>query len=341
MRLLFFILFFAALHVHGQEAYLATPPKERPVRVECGIFLVDLVAILDKEESFVADIYFSCGWDDPRLSYAAKTEEDIKVFLGDSAQDELKKIWWPQIEFFNAGPVDHTEQALFIYPSGRVEYHQGLTGSFRTHLDLTRFPFDIQRLEIMVDSFLWNKDLVELVPGEQTSPYTNVGSHIHNDEKIIDMQVKTGVIKGLRLKKFGNSDEYSTYVATFLVERKPGFFVYQLFVPLFLIMGISCTVFFAYKSDFMQTIGISLASFLVFLAAKFTLNQDLPRVGYMTVIDQAFLVAYLTIGVSVIVCTLREVYGSRGKEWANRLSFHASWAVPLAFIIAIVWIFMT
>ncbi|MBS0616316.1 MAG: hypothetical protein JSR58_07195 [Verrucomicrobia bacterium] len=339
-KLLFVLLLLFAARIHSEEVNITTPPVDLPVRVECSFYLLDLVSILDKEESFSADIYFSCDWKDTRLSFTPTEGQTAKVFLDESALDMLKTIWWPQIEFINAGKLDYTEHALFIYPDGKVEYNIALTGIFRSHLDLTKFPFDFQSLPIKIDSFLWNKNIVELAAAPAEVGFRNRGAHVHNDQKIVDIQVSTEITKGLRLKNFGNSDEFSTYVATISIERKSGFFVYQLFIPLFLVMGISCTVFFAYRSDFMQTIGISLASFLVFLAAKFTLNQDLPRVGYMTVIDKAFLVAYLSIGVSVVVCTLREIYGSKGKEWANRLSFHASWVVPLAFIVSIIWIFL-
>ena len=342
MRFVFFILVsFITFHLHAENVNLISPPAVRPVRVDCNFFLVDIVSILEKEETFVADIYFSCQWDDPRLSYTSVAGAEPKIFLDEKAQDQLKEMWWPQIEFLNAGNIIYDERSLFIHPDGRVEYYVALTGSFRTHLDLTRFPFDRQVLEIKIDSFLWNKNVVELVPATENTGFRNIGNHIHNDEKIADIKIKTELTKGLQLHGFGDSDEYSTYVASIVVERKPGFFIYQLFVPLFSIMGISCTVFFAYKSDYMQIVAISIASFLVFLAAKFTLNADLPRVGYMTVIDKAFLVSYITIGLQILICTLREIYGTRGKEWANRLCFHGAWVVPLVYTSIIIWIFMS
>lgn len=341
MRQLLFFLVLLASFLGAQEGpNLTAPPSQRPVQVECGIFLLDLVSIIDKEETFVADVNFSFAWYDSRLGYTPQGKDDIKVFLDIGAEDQLKKMWWPQVEFLNAGKIENVDRSLFIYPNGKVEYHIGFTGSFRSHLDLTQFPFDKQTLQIKVDSFLWNKNIVEFVPSAEFASFQNLGADIHNDEKIIDTSVSMELNKGVKLTQFGGSDEFSTIVASITIARKPGFFLYQLFVPLFLIMGISCTVFFASRSDYIEVVALSLTSFLVFLAAKFTLNQDLPRVGYMTVIDKAFLVAYLSLGASVVLCTLREVYNNKGKPWADKILSYASWMVPLAFILAIFWIFL-
>ena len=65
-------------------------------------------------------------------------------------------MWWPAFEFVNTAGPAVTNRALEISPDGTVRYLLGMTSEFRANLDLRRFPFDRQTLEVRVESFLWD-----------------------------------------------------------------------------------------------------------------------------------------------------------------------------------------
>ncbi len=316
-----------------------SPPLPLPVKVETSFYLLNFESIREKEEIFTADVYFKFKWKDPRLSFTPEPGEGVKTYLEEGAVAQLNLIWWPQIEFLNSGSPTYNNRALFIYPDGMVEYYISITGDFRTHLDLSHFPFDRQPLKIMIDSFLWNKDICEFVPTPAIDHPDSAITQIHDKLGILSIKESVETTQGLNIIQTGESAEYSTYIVTITTQRISGFFILQVFIPLILVFGISCAVFFSYKEPFLDRIMLSLTSLLVFLAAKFTINQDLPQIGYMTIIDKAFLVAYISLGISVIMSILEKVIGNTNPERSVRIEKHARWIVPLLFVIAIILIF--
>ena len=314
--------------------HLTSPPHKLPVIVYTDFFLLDLINIDEKNQTFSADVYFLFKWQDSRLAFSSDVDpKQPQVFLNESAEDKLKEIWWPQIEFINGGTPIFNNRALFIFPDGTIEYHIGITGDFRTEYDFKNFPFDSQVLQIMIDSFLWDLKVVEFVPLPHRVRSHLGGSSEFEDERIVELTETTSTVMGPVSQFFGGGGEYSTYVVSMKLMRRSGFFLYQVFLPLLLVMGIACTVFFAYKEPFLDRIMLSLTSFLVFLAAKFTINQDLPHIDYMTKVDKSFVLSYIFIGVTVVVSVLHKLWIIPQEERARKLDYHARWAVPLTYVV--------
>ena len=107
-----------------------------------------------------------------------------------------------------------------------------------------------------------------------------------------------------------------------------------MFVPLFLLLFVCSFVLFAKDEPFVDKLMVSITSFLVLVATKFALNQDLPHVGYMTTIDKVFLVAYSCIVMTALVNTLHKISGH------VKIEFHARWIIPLVFILGTLSIFV-
>ncbi|MBI2743304.1 MAG: hypothetical protein HYX48_05250 [Chlamydiales bacterium] len=340
-RLLILLLLLVFSRVQAQsnaEETFTSPPPNLPVKVETSFYLVDLVTIDEKAETFLADVYFSFKWNDPRLVFGA-TDHKPKVYLEERAAAILKEIWWPQIEFLTASLPIYNNRSVFIFPDGDVEYYIAVTGNFRTRFDFKRFPFDTQTLDIKIDSFLWDKNILEFVPAKGKVLFHKALEDTRNEASILRLHDIAGTTPGPILENLGNTSEYSTYEVVIETERKYGFFVYQIFIPLFLVLGIACTVFFAHKEPFLDRIMVSLTAFLVFIATKFMINQDLPQIGYMTFIDKIFVVSYICIGVTVAVSVLEKLWSPKNEKRAKKLDELMRLITPITFILLFILLF--
>ncbi|MBS0620931.1 MAG: hypothetical protein JSS61_05690 [Verrucomicrobia bacterium] len=321
------------------RADLTSPPPELPVRIETDFYLLNFLDINEKVETFTADTYFSFKWKDPRLAYTPEPGETVRIFVNAAALDKLKKIWRPQIEFVNASSLTYKKRSLFLFPDGTVEYYMSVLGKFSAHLDLRHFPFDEQFLDITVDSFLWNSDIVQFVPAKILPGIDSAIHEIHGELDIIGIQQKTGTTTGPSyLSQWGDSEDYSTFSVTIHVKRRPFYYIFDIFLPLVLIFGISCTVFFAYREPFLDRIMLSLSCLLVLLATKFTVNQDLPQIGYVTRIDQTFLLAYFCIAISVLMSVIEKNITAQRIEEGKKLDLLSRWVVPSIFLVGFLYI---
>src|SRR5919197_6083399 len=89
-------LLFLAGVASADEQSQSLPPGGQPVEVACGVFLANLSTIAERSETFNADLYLSFRWRDARLAFVG---DEPKRFLEDSAVEQLKQMWWPEIEF--------------------------------------------------------------------------------------------------------------------------------------------------------------------------------------------------------------------------------------------------
>jgi hypothetical protein len=87
------------------------PPGKPPVEVAAGFFLANLSGAAERSETFEADLYLSFRWHDPRLAFDGTQP---KRFVEEAAVEQLKEMWWPQLEFVNTGQPDVANRTLAL-----------------------------------------------------------------------------------------------------------------------------------------------------------------------------------------------------------------------------------
>lgn len=126
-------------------------PGEGVTTVSIDFFLLNLDVVDEKNETFAADLYLEYEWDDPRLAH---DDPEERLYADAAVDEQFSGMWCPQIEYVNTAEPQVTNQSLEIFPSGHFKHTVGLTSTFRANLDLRRFPFDRQQLEVRIQSFL-------------------------------------------------------------------------------------------------------------------------------------------------------------------------------------------
>jgi hypothetical protein len=323
--ILFCLVAFVFLRgVAGADGW-SPPPGSRPVEVAVGIFLANLSGVAERSETFNADLYLSVRWRDARLAFAGA---EPKRFMEEAAVEQLKQMWWPQLEFVNTAVPELTNRALDISPDGSVRYELGVTGDFRSDLDLRRFPFDRQTLPVRIQSFIWTDDQMVFVPDP-----TRIG---FNPESTFEGLSVTGVrseVVRRQLTGWTAAESYSEYIALIDVDRRATFYVWTVFTPMVLIFLISCTLFVVPYESFSSRISISLTALLACIATQFAMSFNLPQIAYLTVIDRAFLVTYACIAVGVLVSTLQATLLRDRPEQAARVNRLAGVGLPALFLL--------
>lgn len=315
--------------VVGDE--ISLPPGERPVTVHTGFFLVNLSSVAERNETFEADLYVYFRWRDSRLAFEGS---EPRRYIDEGATARLAEIWWPAIEFVNTAQPAVTNRALEIFPDGTVQYLIGMTSEFRANLDLRRFPFDRQVLEVRIESFLWNES--EMVFAADA---TRIG---FNPESTFEGLVATRAASELRRSLVaGWGTAFSEFVALIEVERRATFYVWTLFAPLALIFLISCTVFVVDIENFHDRVGISLAALLASIATQFAMSFNLPQIAYLTVIDRIFLVTYTCVALGVLISTVQASLLRGQRARVARIDRIAGFGLPILFAaligLCIVW----
>ena len=306
------------------SAQVYAPPQTGVTTVTVDFFLLNLNSVSEKDETFDADMYLEYEWDDPRLAH---NDGEEQLFADAAVDERLKTMWWPQIEYVNTSEPTVTNQSLEIFPSGHVKHTVGLTTTFRANLDLRRFPFDRQRLDVRIRSFLYDADRVRLIPLANQPGW-------EHDSTFEELRV-TGVTAESRIVQLsGRTERFAEFQASIVVVRNWAFYLWTVFGPVVLIFLIACAVFLVPLEAFADRVSICLTALLACIATHFAISFNLPHVGYLTVIDRLFVLTYAFVAL-LVMASAAELLVRKNAIARRRVNVLAAVVLPLAYLAVI------
>jgi len=123
--------------------------------VDVGLNVLDISQVDDLDQSFVADIFITAWWQDPRLAAVAINNGAPCVF-------GINEVWHPGLQFLNRrGGTNDLAEVVTAHGDGKVTYAQRIYGEVASPLDLRRYPYDQQVLPVVVGSTL-EQDMVRV-----------------------------------------------------------------------------------------------------------------------------------------------------------------------------------
>ncbi len=125
----------------------------------------------------------------------------------------------------------------------------------------------------------------------------------------------------------------------FDLKRKHQFYTLKVIVPVFFIVLISFTTFWIRNNQIEAKLNLAIVSLLALIAYNFIVNNDIPKIAEITVLDSFILISYLFTG----FCTFISVYSyydyRRDKLTGdfNPIDVKLRYLAPLAYILSILF----
>jgi hypothetical protein len=138
----------------SQTPFLLAPPKaDGPVVVSVGFVLSDINAIDVEQQRFEVEGVLTLSWQDDRLAFdSAAVGVPEKVYQGEYQFAEIATGWWPQLILSNeSGGYTRQGVALRNRFDGRMTYVEELNAFAEMPVELRRFPFDREQLELVFE----------------------------------------------------------------------------------------------------------------------------------------------------------------------------------------------
>ncbi len=329
----------------AQEEHLTgLPPGDRPLEVLMGFNLVNITDVGEKEETldFEGAIYLE--WYDPRQAYAPEefgmpadwvagdySTVPTRVYQGDFAVKELFGGWRPHVVIPNGiGDRNTTNMAISVWPDGHVAYSETFYAKVETPMDLRRFPFDTQKLEVFFHPFLYERNELALVPDDRLARTwnQNLGLADWSREGVTMLERSTEIAYFDE-----NRSAVSEFVVTVEIKRRPLHMVISIIFPMVLLVSLTWSVFWMDSETLANRVNISFIGILSVVAYYFVILNNVPEVSYLTFIDAFIISTFLILAAGVVVTVLVENYDREDKvQWAARVDRLCRWAFPLAYL---------
>lgn len=318
---------------HSAEGvtFVTAPNLDGPTNVSIGMYVNEITEVDESANSFRMQGFLDLIWCDPRLSFdPSEVGTDVEIFLEEDAHDELREIWWPNLDYVNAvDEIDIENLVLLVHPDGTVEYRSKIGGHFSTNFDLRSFPFDEQDLLVEIESFEWASDTMVFLEQDGIVGFS--------EEFRIPEWYVTDISEHVESKKEPRDhSEFSEFVASIHVKRDPGVYTTKVMIPLGVIILISMVVFWMDTDAFEDRLGASMTGLLTAVAYQFIASENLPKHVYNTYLDSYILLSFLVILLGIGESAYAAYLVKNDKEdQAKLLDKISRWFIPLLYIVMI------
>jgi len=341
------LMFISVFSAQAQESsILAGQPLDlRPVEVLMGFNLVNITDVNEKDETIDFEGASYLEWTDTRLAYEPEdygmpgnwapgdySEAPRHIYLGTFAVDETYKGWRPHVVMPNGiGNRAITDMAVSIWPDGRVEYSETFYAKAETPMDLRRFPFDTQTLEIFFHPFVYQRDEVVLIPDDRLARTWNQNLGIADWSR----ESVTMLERPVEIAYFDESvSETSEFVVTVTISRKPTHMLVSIIFPMVLLVSLTWCVFWMDEETLFNRVNITFIGILSVVAYYFVILENVPETDYLTLIDAFMTATFLILAGNVILGVVMESIRRSGRiELGLRVDRVCRWAFPTAYIV--------
>ena len=300
-----------------------TPNPDGATLVGTGIFVTQLRAVDAVRETYSFRGHVRATWCDPRLAYDPDEAGTLeRVYIGAAELRQRELIWWPSgFPVNRAGSFEITERVVRVVPDGTV--HNDLNVSVQVHadLDLRRFPFDHQRLELVIESARWQIDDLVFVADQTNTGFPQ--DFTMQEWELVGVSSRVEEVTSTR-----GARPFSRFVFEIDVERQAGFYLWKVMLPILIIVAISWSVFWMTDERLAGRSRITASGVLTVVAYQFVIADGLPRIAYLTVLDKMMLVSFALLAVTVVQSMVVAHYNESAPETAALIDRRSRWLFP-------------
>jgi len=333
----------ATTHTQSNEFLGALPQEKGPVEVTVSFELRDVDHIDDEAETFEFTGVLKISWHDPPQAFDPITEgADEKIYQGDFQFNEVFSGWFPQLILVNeSGLYEKHGVLLRVRSDGSLSLFETVNAVAKIDLDLRRYPIDQQRLDAVFHVLGFDsKEIVLRLMPDYNDGDLNIGESFQMPQWHLT-RIKSSI--GTRNTPLvGKGATTSTFTVSIYLQRSSFFILRLVILPLIIIVMLSWSVFWMDKSSLGDRISVSFIGILTAVTYQVILSEILPRISYVTLINDGFLsVSFLIMSMTVIV-NLRVGYLDRHgmPEAGDRLDHRCKWIFPVVYfgvLLVIAW----
>jgi hypothetical protein len=308
----------------------------QPIEVGIGLVLEQIIEVNQQSEFFTTVANLSMEWTDPSLAFNPEDCQcDFKIYSEEQFKEFLSTTnsKWPDFSFKNQQGNRWTQNRnVILFHNGKAVYTERFTTDFQVDFDFQQFPFDTQEFFIRIDS-IFPEEFYTYYNLDQVS---SVSSDTGEDEFILqDLSVdisNTSTSNGI----------VSSYIFSFEAPRHLSYYIFQIFVPILLIVLISWVTFFL--KNYTHRIEVASANLLLFIAFSFSLADNYPRLGYLTFLDAVMATMFITNALVIVYNVwLRRLEMNNKVDMLERVDDILDWVYPLIYVVLliglVIWFF--
>jgi len=316
----------AEIHEHRYNL----PPGPKPIEVDVFFFLNDISDINEQDETFQLKGNLELTWKDTRLAFDPSDKgSDYLLYQGTFQFLEVYQGWWPQLVAANGvGEIPMQGVSLKIMADGTVTMVQEISAVLKNSMNLRKYPFDSQKLELILEPLSFFSSEVKLISSPEMTDMPRHHLKIAGWDLLgLSAENRTEVDEQL-------SHEYAQIVIALDMKRKPGYTTWLVFIPLTFIIILSSSIYWMDAESLGNRMDISFIGLLTIVAYQAMVESGLPKIDYFTLINGFVYISYFIMASFIVSNILIDQLNRKGKTvLADQIDRQARWLMPATYII--------
>ena len=349
------------------EINFPTFPYElkEPFKVFVELQIEDISKIDGKNLDFESFYTLWMDWKDPRVVEVLKklqVYEDTKTptwlcdFPANAILGEERKLFNPTIEIFNRKSKTNNQiesiNWVDIFSNGTIETRSRDNAKFKAaEFDFKKFPFDSQ----IISFELWSEFPSTIVALQSYEPaMSEHKKELYNFNKsdgivipgwnLIDVSYGAYSLslpffskKWRKISEEGKSDTYpyQGFIVELQVERISNYYLFKIFLPILLILIISWSVFWIHPKQIEAKVNITIVALLTLIAYNLIMDQEIPKLDYLTFMDAFIFITYLFTAGATILCVYSYYRYIKYRRKVNLVDYYAKFLGPILYVTCI------
>jgi len=282
------------------------------IRVWPTVIIDNFIEIFPKTNKFKIAYTFEYRWDDYEIaSIIESLRSKYKISSYDetigNCQYSVKQfkslgLWYPQLSFQNRveESSDMVEEYFEIhnYPEGNLYegestpisemiYWSKGTALFQGDFNFKAFPLDRQviNLKLFADA--------DEIPINDTWLFLEWDDYLTKNLKLLNWDIKEASIVPDKWNDVYWNEDKTIYNLNISIDRNYLYFIFKVYLPAYIIIFLAFMSLYIHPKNVEARLTVTIVSFLSLTAYTYIIDQDLPKLGYTTLIDGFTIVLYL------------------------------------------------
>lgn len=266
-----------------------------PTVVNVTIYVLSISSVSEINMDFTMDFYMEQSWQDARVRFDHPRIKQVKA----GSEYLRQRLWLPETFFANGKEgkfhkATVTNENVRIDADGTVFWKVRLIVTAHCRMDLHLYPFDTQVCTLEAENYNYN--VWELVyywgrKGHQLDPV-----HFHN------VSLPQHKILGYRTSTAGHETNggFGSVSCSIVLSRSIVYFLVRIYIPCALIVIISWLPLWIDKNARLERVAIGISTVLALSTFISSIDDDLPKISYLTAIDIYLFACFVMVFGAVI-----------------------------------------
>ncbi len=284
---------------------------DSPLSVWVDLSLDDITFINVKDNTYNAKYNYSAEWKDDRFNNYLKKIKDKQCHFKRVNENDIfyKSLWQPEIieenKIDNIDTFDsfqYVDIFIYIYDEDETAYvlmTKYNNAVFNTVFNLKEFPFDNQ----IFGFYFYTPEINSEIIFEKWYDQQNVqAGWDYFLENIVHPEWNfKNIDSGIYQQFYVDDTFYDNYYLEVKAERNISYYFTKVIIPIFIILIICWSVFWVSGIQLESRLTVTSVSFLALIAYNYVVEDDLPKLGYNTILDYVILCSYVFAGMATIL----------------------------------------